>query len=206
MKNNYGFGKFEVLTVIVVLLGIFAFLAYSLLGGVSSQKLQTMKDNANSFSRTVANNMNSFHNTENVYLGEAVDEQIIKKIKNPVGGGYCSLSESFVHFDAGMPYVTFRCGDYLIENVNFTGSNDFPIYKVSDWSEKKTNDDDEEIVLYNCTDNGKQVFDEYYQELYFVYLINKKYNTDHFFASTVDSICKVEKKTFYRTKEEFKAK
>ena len=204
MKNNYGFGKFEVLTVIVVLIGIFAFLAYVFLGGVSGQKLQTMKDNANRFSRTIADNMNSFHNTETVYLGEAIDEQILKNIKNPVGKGNCSVSESFVHFTGGMPYVTFKCGDYLIENVNFSKKSDFPVYKVSEWSEKKTSDNDEKIVLYNCTENGKEVFDEYYEELYFVYLVNKKYGTSHYFASSVNSSCKVESKTFYRTKEEYK--
>ena len=181
-------------------------MAFSLLGGVSSQKLQTMKDNANSFSRTVANNMNSFHNTENVYLGEAVDEKILKSIKSPVGGGYCSLSESFVHFSDGMPYVTFRCGDYLIENVNFSGNTNFPVYKVSDWKEKKTNDDDEEKVLYNCKDKGKEIFDEYYEELYFVYLINKKYDTEYYFAVNASAVCQVEKKTFYRTKEVFESK
>ena len=206
MRNNKGYGKFEVLTVIVLLLGIFAFLAYVFLGGVSGQKLQTMKDNANRFSRTVANNMNSFHNTETVYLGEAIDEEILKNIKNPVGKGNCSVSESFVHFTDGMPYVTFRCGDYLIENVNFTGKSDYPVYKLSDWSETKTGDNVEEKELYNCTDNGKEVFDEYYEELYFVYLVNKKYGTSHYFASSVDSTCKVVKKTFYRTKEEYKKK
>ena len=206
MKNNYGFGKYEVLTVIVLLLAVVAFLAYSLLGGVSTQKLQTMRDNANNFSRTVANNMNSFHNTENVYLGEAVDEKILKEIKSPVGGGYCSLSESFVHFDNGMPYVTFKCGNYLIENVNFSGNTNFPVYKVSDWKEKKTNDDDEEKVLYNCKDNGKDIFDEYYEELYFVYLVNQKYDTEYYFAVNASAVCQVEQKTFYRTKEVLESK
>ena len=43
-------------------------------------------------------------------------------------------------------------------------------------------------------------FVEYYDELYFVYEINKKYGTDYYFADTVKD-CKVVSKTFYRTKE-----
>jgi len=203
MKNNKGFGKFEVLTVIVLLLVVFAFIAYKFLGGASSQKLDTMKESAVSFSKAVTVNHNTFHNTENIYLGEVIDEQLIKPIKNPLGKGNCSESESVVHMRNGLPYVTLRCGDYLIDGESISSKKDVDIYKVSNWSEKKTNDDDEEKTFYNCVDNGKEVFDEYYEDLYFVYQINKKYQTSYFFISHVSKTCEVKEKKMYRTKSLF---
>ena len=197
MKNNKGFGKFEILTVIVVLLIIFCILSISLFGGVSKQKLETMKKSSISFSGAVTTNISTFHNTETVYLQEVVDEKLIKPIKSPVGGGNCSGSESYVELIDGMPYVTLKCNNVLIEKENFSG-NEIKAYKVSKWSTDKK--DGEKKVLYNCIDKGKEVFDEYYDELYFVYEINKKYGTDYYFASNVTD-CKVVSKTFYRTKE-----
>ncbi len=204
MKSNHGFGRFEVLTVIVVLLGIFAYLGYKVVNG-SYHKYETMKDSAINFSKAVTVNFSSFHNSETVYLDEVVDEQLLKKIKSPVSSGYCSGSESVVELIDGMPYVTLRCGNVLIDKVNFSETDQkIDYYKVSNWSEQKKNDTDEEITLYNCIDNGKEVFDEYYQELYFVYRINKEYETSYYFASSVKSVCQVVSKTFYRTKEVLK--
>lgn len=206
MKNSNGFGKFEVLTMIAILLIIFGLLSSIILGGTSSKKLDTMKNSAVSFSKTVSTNINSFHNLENVYLGEAIDEKIIKKIKNPTGSGYCSESESIVQIIEGDPYVTLRCGDYLIEKTNFAGVsiNDIDVYKVSKWNTMQSGDDDEERTLYNCKEKGKEIFDEYYEDLYFVYLINKKYNTDYYEARAVHGECEVVSKSFYRTKEKVK--
>jgi len=202
MKNNRGFGRFEVLTIIVLMLGLFAYLGYTILGGTSERKLSTMRDNAISFSKAVTVNISSFHNTENVYLDEVIDEELLKKMKSPVGSGYCSGSESIVELIDGMPYVTLRCNDVLIEKTNFSSdkkSVDF--YKVSDWSETKKEDSSEERVLYNCKDNGKELFDEYYEELYFVYKVNKEYDTSYYSADAVKNECEVITKTFYRTKE-----
>lgn len=201
MRNNKGFGKFEVLTVIVVMMAIFCFLAYTFLGGVSNRKLDAMKASADTFSNTVATNIASFHNTENVYLQEVLDEKLISKIKNPISGGYCSSTESFVQIIDGTPYVTLKCGNVLIDKTNTLDDN-ANIYKVSDWSLKKKNDSDEKRVLYNCTIDSKEVFEEYYDELYFIYEVNKKYDTNYYFADKVEeSTCKVVTKEFYRTKK-----
>lgn len=199
MKNNYGFGKFETLTIIVLLMALFAFLAYTFLGGTSSHKLEAMKESASSFSKTVTTNISTFHYTNKVYLGEAVDEQLIKNIKSPVSKGYCSVSASYVELIDGYPYTTMQCGNILIEKANFADKN-VPMYQVGDWVDKKENSDDEEMTFYNCTDNGKEVFDEYFEELYFVYQVNKKYGTNYFFASRVTQ-CEVVEKTMYRTKK-----
>ena len=55
MKNNKGFAKFEVITIVLILLVVFAFLFYMILNGASGQKFTTMKENANSFSKAVIN-------------------------------------------------------------------------------------------------------------------------------------------------------
>ena len=202
MKNSLGFGKFEILTVIVLLLGIFAFLLYGLLGGASHRKIEAMKDNAISFSKIVTANISSFHNTETVYLQEAIDERLMSSMKSPVSGGNCSVNESFVHLKSGLPYVTLRCGKFLIEDANFSGNQENDVYEISNWSLKKISGDGvEKKTLYNCKESNKEVFSEYYEELYFVYEINKKYNTDYYFADDISSNCKVVSQTFYRRKK-----
>ena len=196
MKNNKGFGKFEVMTMITLLLVVFCILAYFLLHGASNQKVDTMKDNAISFSKVVTTNIASFHNTETVYLGEAIDEGLLKDIKSPFGGGNCSRSESFVHIQDGLPYVTLKCGDHLIENANFS-SKDINVYTVSEWSEEKKDDNNDSMIFYNC--GGSEAFDEYYPELFFVYKTNKELGGDAYFADGVN-VCEVATKEYYRTK------
>ena len=44
---------------------------------------------------------------------------------------------------------------------------------------------------------------DYYEELYFVYELNKKYNSNYYYSNGVKE-CKVVSKTFYRTKKEIK--
>ena len=199
MKSNKGFGKFEVLTIMVVLLIIFCILSMNLFGGVSKQRIETMKKSATSFTSSVTTNIDTFHNTEKVYLQEVIDEELIRPIKSPVGGGKCSGADSYVELIDGMPYVTLNCNNVLIEKENFV-NKDINVYKVSKWMSKKTKDDMEERILYNCKSNGKEIFDRYYEELDFVYGIKKKCGTDYYFASDVKE-CEVVSKTFYRTKE-----
>ena len=88
----------------------------------------------------------------------------------------------------------------LIEKSNLTDKK-MNVYKVGKWEEKESKSNMEKKTLYNCVSKEKEVFNEYYEELYFVYEINKKYDTDYFFADNIESECKVVKKTFYRTKE-----
>lgn len=199
MKNSKGFGKFEIIIMMLILIVIFVFGFYMLLNGAKGQQYATMKDNAVTFSKTVATNIASFHNVNYVYLEEVIDEKLLDSITNPFGGGKCSVSESVVHIKEGLPYVTLRCGNKLIDDENFSKNKDVKVYDITEWSEKKATDDDDERVFYNCIENGKEVFDDYYEELYFVYQVNKKYGTDAYYASGVKN-CQVSKKTMYRTK------
>lgn len=201
MKNK-GFGRFEVLTMIVLFIAIVAYILWYFISGSNGQKLNTMKKNAVNFSKTVSTNINSFHNTETVYLGEAVTEGLISAIKSPFSAKECSLSESKVEMENDMPAVTLRCDNYLIEKVRFSGNyNDVPIYKVSEWKTEAPKGDYEEKTLYNCLDGGVEKYPEYYEELYFVARVNEDYGRSHYFANTVENDCKVVTKKFYRTKE-----
>ena len=47
----------------------------------------------------------------------------------------------------------------------------------------------------------EELFDEYYEELYFVSRINAKFGTDYYFADTIKDECKVKAKKFYRSTE-----
>ena len=200
MRNNKGFMKHELITVILILLVIFAFLFYLFLGGLSKQKVETMKENAITFSKTIVTNIASFHNIDTVYLGEAIDEKLLDGIKSPVGGGDCSISESKVTFKDGNSLVTLRCGDYLIDSENVNATDKMKIYKVGKWEEKKL-ENGEEKTLYNCKKDDKLVYDEYYEEFYFVSRINKDNDTDYYFAKDIKDTCEVVSKQFYRTKE-----
>lgn len=207
MKNNKGFGRFEVITLIVILLVVFAGGAVMILRGANKQRLQTFKDNAVSFSSIVATNENSFRNLNVVYLDEVINEKYGKKIKNPLGAGYCDPTQSRVNIKDGKAYTTLRCGEYLIDYSTFRANDKVPIYKVSDWSEKKPEGENvEEKVLYNCVDNGKEVFDQYYEDFYLVYKVYLQYNEEYRFVNNIKNVCKVVEKTFYRTKEEIEQK
>ena len=205
MKNK-GFGKFEVLTMIVLLMAIVAYILWYFLNGSDSQKFNTMKKNAVNFSKTVSTNINSFHNTETVYLGEAINEGLLGSIKSPFSGSDCSIGESKVEIDDNdLPKVTLRCDKYLIDGVRFSGDyNDVPIYKVGKWQDVKIEGEVETKTLYNCIDGNQEKYPEYYEELYFVSRINEDYGRSHYFANTINNECKVVTKTFYRTKVRIK--
>ncbi len=206
MKNNKGFGKFEVLTMIVVLLGIFAYFGYTLMKPQMEKKLSAMLKNATTFARVVIQNYDSFHNDRTVFLGEVIDEELMEKVPNPFGEGNCSLSESRVDYEEGEYYVTFQCGEFLLDHVPVSSTEEVNYYEVGEWKEKKTSDKDEEKALFNCLVDGKEKYPEYYDELYFVSRINHDFEKDHYLAITIKDECEVVAKTFYRTKEKYQAK
>ena len=199
--RSSGFGRFEVLVILTVMIIVFAIGGYMILGGSNHQKFNTMKENAWSFSNAVATNIASFHYSNVIYLQEAVDEGVFPNIKNPFGGGNCDASQSRINIIDGQAYATLRCGDYLIDQSSFEDRSQVDVFKVSDWSTKKLEGDDvEERTLYNCLEDGKEVFDNYSEELFFIYEYNKKYGTDYYFAESLDnSNCEVVSEVYYRT-------
>ena len=104
----------------------------------------------------------------------------------------------------GTPSVTLKCGKYLINEESVSSIKRSKIYKVSDWTEKElTGSDVEKKELYNCKENGKEVFDDYKEDGYFVYQTNKKYGTSNFYPEDVKD-CNIVTKTFYRKIKEVK--
>lgn len=212
MKNNKGFGTKEIIGVVVFLIALMAFLMTYILGGASKQRINTFKQNALKFSQEITMNISSFSKVEIVYLQEAIDEEVSKKIKNPLGPGYCDPTLSKVEFRDGKSYTTLKCGKYLIDDADITYLEKLPIYEVSEWSEKKPKLEDgeklEEKVFYNCVEGQKETFDEYYEEFYLLYRFKKDIdqNTRSLNSITKNTAYEVKEKTFYRTKKEVKVK
>ena len=202
--NNKGFGKYEVLTVITLLLIIFVVLSLTVLGGAGKKQFDTMSKEAIQFNKSVYSNLDSFHDQRLVYLEEVIDEKILNKVKSPYSMGVCDVTQSSVRTEDDVKrFVTLKCDNYLIDNSRVSSAEDFNIYKVSKWSDKKIKGDNvEKKELYNCEKKGKKILDNYVEDGYLVYKVNKDYNENYYFASDIsEDICKVVTKTFYRTKE-----
>lgn len=203
MKNNFGFMKYEVLTVMVLILALSSFLLYFIFKGNNSKKFDALMNDAIKFSNVVTTNISSFHNSNVVYLGEVMDEKLMSEIRSPFSSRYCDYGESKVELINGTPYVTLKCDSYLIKKEKFNDKSDVKVHKVGEWNLKQTSSKDEAETLYNCVVDGKELFDEYYEELYFVFRINAKFGTEYYFADNIENECKVKAKTFYRTTEIF---
>ena len=203
MKNSKGFIRFEVLTIFVLVIAIVAGGLYFILGSTGRQKYDTFRDNAMSLGKTVSTNSDSFNNYNITYLSEVLDESLLKNnIKNPFSSGYCDETESKVQHDAGRAYVTLKCGNYLIDNASLNDKKEMKIYLVSEWTDEALSDDEdiEQRTMYNCVDsNGNNVFDTYYEDMYLVYKVNKKFNVVHYLVDEI-SECTVTSKEMYRSK------
>ena len=73
MINNKGFGKFETLTIIVVLIAVSAFLLYCTLGAADSRNFPKLRADAAYFNKIVFSNLDSFVNEDYITLGVAID-------------------------------------------------------------------------------------------------------------------------------------
>ncbi len=209
MKNNNGFGKFEGLTILVLILGVTAFFMYTILGGVSEKKLQKFRTNIVPFNKAVYTNIDSFKNPNIVYLDEVIDLGFIKKIKSPFSSGMCDSAESKVEtLKLSDRYVTLKCDQFLIYKEKANNSNNVKIYEVSEWSlEKPEGEIVDEEVLYNCQkSDGTLVFPNYREEYYFLYAYNKLYSNSYYNVGDIKGSCTVVSNTFYRTRKEYKGK
>lgn len=200
-KAKIDFRKYEIITVILLLLLIFTGLLNMSLCGANAQRIKTMRNSANQVRDIVSMNVGNFQNDEKVYLGEVLDEELIKEVKSPVSSGTCSSSESYVELIDDKYQVTLKCGDYLIDKATFVGNDMGVFYKVSDWSLSKSKNDNEKEVLFNCKINGKEKYPDYYEKEYFIYNINKDFNQNYSSIKEIkENLCHVISKTFYREK------
>lgn len=197
MRNNMIFRKFESIIVLVVMILLLCFFLFLILRMGDKQRLKNFINNAYNFEKAVLINLDSFHNDKRVYLREVIDEGFLKKIKNPIGKGFCSKEESYVDFDNGTSFVTLQCGHYLINHVRLDDISSIKLYKVGNWQDKRI-DDAQSKVVYNCLDGDKELFDNYYDEFYFIYMINKTMGSEFYYANQVNT-CTVVTKTVYRS-------
>lgn len=200
MKNNLGYGKFEVIIIIVVLLFIGAFLAYTILDSSQPQRFSVMRKDAYSFAEVVIINLDDSEK-ESVTLAEAVDEGLIGHVKNPFAEGECDMYESKIEISKDSKYLTFKCGDYIINKANIR-ENKYDIYKVTKWHEDATDKNSKSEKVYNCTgDDGKLLFDDYLDANSFIYALRKTYNVDINSIGDAKKSCDVIEKNMYRDYE-----
>ena len=201
MINNKGLGRFETLTIIVVLIGVIAFLLYCTLGAADSRNFPKLRADAAYFNKTVFSNLDSFVNEDFVTLGEAIDQRLIEDFKSPFSRNKCDKGETFVITRERERYVTIKCDDYLIDNVDSNSLDKAPIYKVGEWQEEAIEGENvQSMELFNCDDNGSMVLDHFSSDSYLTHEVNKKYTTRYYSSSDID-VCQVVSKIMYRTKE-----
>ncbi len=200
-KSRRGFGRFEVLTIMVIILIIICFLMYVILKGLEKQKFITMKNSALEFSNIVIANKSSFHNDNIVYLEEVIDEDLIKNIKSPFSEKNCDSIESKIEIINGKTLVTLKCDNYLIDKAMVDSLDKIEIFKVSEWSLKKQKKSNDERQMFNCIKNSKDVYPIYKEEFNLIYNINKEFGTNYYFLDEIGEECEVIKKDFYRSRE-----
>ena len=200
-SEGFDFRRYELITVILLILLISVGLLGCILSSASVQEIKTMRNSAIKIRNTLSSNTSVFSNVDKIYLGEALDEDLLSDVKSPVSRGNCSSSESYIEMIDGTYLITLRCGNYMIGEASFTGSDEGTFYKVSNWSVKKSKNSNDKEVLYNCLANGKEKYSDYYEEDYFLYNINKDYQKNYSSVKEIGkSTCKVVSKTFYREK------
>ena len=196
--NKSGKGTYEFLTVAVTCLVLSAILLFIVLGNNQKERFQVFRYNA----KTVGINAVNYNNETSedvVYLYELINNNLVTRIKNNFSGDeYCDSYESKVVFTDDSKKVTLRCGEYLIYNQDVT-SEDYDIYKVSDWSLKEINGDNvDSIKVYGIFKDGENLLDDYYEEELFIKLVKEKYGLEY---NSLDDIRKdydIDIKTAYR--------
>lgn len=199
MKNNKGFMKFEMLSVLLFSLGFFCIVFSIVIQKKLDQGFQVMRYDAINY----ATNAISYQYEEALdvsYLVQTIDSSLFKEIKNPVyGSKYCDKYESNIKIKNNTTHVTLKCGSYLIS----TKDNDkYSIYRVGKWSSNKLSGDVEVRRVYNYFDSSNnQGFDAYYEKDLFLYMFNKKNGTDYENINDIDSQYRVKSKIVYRKRK-----
>ena len=205
-KNKSGLASMELLLALAFIIVIVAIVAWLFLSNDNNKrKYEVFAENARDFSVRVSEYRDRYVKYDDViYLADLVNDNYIKAFKNPFGGGTtCDLYESKVEIiSSNKKYVTLRCGDYLIDKQE-TSSNDYKIYKVSDWKDKVSNSElVQSAKLYNYQKDGKSVLPSYVTEKELIDSYNTNENQNIKSLEEIDlKEFAVTTKTFYRTKE-----
>ena len=191
--NKRGFAKFEVLTVLVLMIVVSAVLLTIILKAVNNQRINMMITNAKNFSnRVIAEDMSG----SSYYLKDAIKDELYDEIKSPFSSHNCDENESKIEYSGSKKYVTLKCDEYIIFNQE-SNDEDYKVYKVSDWKTEKKGEVVQEIMGYSCKSDGKDVFSDPYEEKIFIDKVNEKYEKSYTSVSDITD-CEVESKEFYR--------
>ncbi len=196
--DNKGWGSYEFLTVVVVCLILTVILLFIVFRLIDDEKFQVFKYNA----RTIGINAIDYQENsdfDTIYLYEMVNDGYVTKMKNAFSGDkYCDLYESKVEFTDSGKKVTFRCGEYLIYQQDITSKN-YDVYKVTDWSFKEMKGDNiDENTVYNIIVDGKEIFNEYYEEELFIKQVMAKYGKEYSSLNKIKKEYDVKEKEVYR--------
>ncbi|HIS37970.1 MAG TPA: hypothetical protein IAB45_00470 [Candidatus Onthousia faecavium] len=196
--NNKGWGSYEFLTVVVVCLILTIILLFVVFRLIDDEKFQVFKYNA----RTIGINAIDYQinsDFDTVYLYELVDDGYVTKMKNAFSGDkYCDLYESKVEFTDNAKKVTLRCGEYLIYEQD-VADEDYDIYKITDWSSKEMKGDNiDENTVYNIIVDGKEIFNEYYEEELFIKQVMAKYGKEYSSLNKIKKAYDVKEEEVYR--------
>ena len=193
--NKKGFGKFESLTMLVVIIALLAGGLYLILGMSDKTKFETVNKSSLNFVDAVQGSDEAFLTYRTYYLGQAIDEQLIKKISSPFSKEDCDIYESKVDYESPNYFVTLKCGDYLMKARNSKDSG-YKIYKVGEWKDTKESENDDQRTVYSCDNCG---VDGYYEEAAFVYLYNKNN------SKSLNYLDDVKKEATVTSKEQFRS-
>ncbi len=193
--NNKGFGKFESLTILLVIILLIAGGLYLLLKMSNKTKFETMSKSSISFVDAVNGSDNAYINYRTYYLAQALDEGLLKGINSPFSKGNCDINESSITYDSPSYFVNLKCGDYFIKERKYD-SPSYKVYKVGEWKDTRNDSSDETRVVYSCKDCN---LDGYYEEALFVYLYNKNNSSSYLYLDNVKKATDVISKTQYRS-------
>lgn len=190
-----GIGKFESLTIMLVMIVLIAIGLYFILGAADDSRFKTMDKNSLGFVDMVTRNGDAFLTYKSYYLQQAMDDGYVQQVLSPFGK--CDANESKVDYDGENVkyYVTLKCGDYLIKDRDYLDKS-IKIFKVGQWTDTRTGEDDQVVTKYSCSDCG---VDDYFEEPIFVYYYNKANGTSYTFLDEVKQEANVTSKEQYRT-------
>ena len=199
MKIFKSFGEF--VTVFLLVIVIISFIMYSILKNGSSAKYTSLENNAIRFSEIVGVNMSSFSNEYFITLEETVENGYMSNIKSPFSSNYCDKKNSYIEVIGINKYVTLVCDGYMLYKYS-PGETDYTVYKISKWNDKKKDNYNDSMKLYNCDNNGKELFNTYLEEGYFLYKLGVQYDDVYYNIDSINNnLCKVVSKNFYREKK-----
>lgn len=201
--NKKGNGNYEFLLIALVCLILTGFILFIAVRNSGDEKFQVFRYNA----KVVALNaviIENETNKETVYMEEMLDQGLISPIKNPFGGDkLCNAKESKVQMINGERRVTLQCGNYLIYQQSLTDKM-YTVYQVTNWYYDKQESFNEERMVYNLKYEGKNIFDDFYEDILFLNYVNHYLSTDYKSVDQIDKKYEISSMKQYRKRSKVK--